>query len=678
MNTDSDTGPSSPLRRLFILLGLSAFAFTQPLLATFGESPESLVILQVDAIVMIAAVLMIAVVPTLIAWAAERVANLIDPRLGAAVEILTVALFAGLALSLVVERLLGFAWLGLVACLAAGGGLGYLVRRHRNLGDWLGFMAFGQLLFAGVFFFSSPAGSVMAGGSVSSPAGLESGLPVPVVLIVFDEFPTTTLMDGSGDIDGETFPGISELAARSTWYRNATTVAPNTTQAVPAILTGQLPPTNDTAPVAGEYPESVFTLLAGSHEMTSFEQITRICPSSACTTSTTASRWDAFTALVDLLPSTYRSIVTDQGGETLVVDAPFDTEAPARVDDFIEQLDAGPATLNVLHTLFPHAPFLYSGDGTRYDGPLVNRAAFDGVWLDDTSAVLARQRFQEQARVADDEVGRLIDRLVEADQFDDALVIVTADHGISFRGGEPNRGVAPDNQDDIAWVPLFVKYPGQTAGAVEDAPTRTTDIVPTIADVLEITPPWALDGTSLLDAPRPSDTPVVIADWFRSVLKPDDGHFLTLDGEAGFGEVVDARPINPEIEGPSGAFFPVPGGETMLGADFDALSIGPPIPETGIIEERYADLTWDGTEPAPFYVSGNIPRPPNEPVAIAVNGRIVAVVPTSIYNGFEETSWWSLLPADAITQGANDLELFLVEGDPAADPILRPVSLRPG
>jgi hypothetical protein len=108
----------------------------------------------------------------------------------------------------------------------------------------------------------------------------------------------------------------------------------------------------------------------------------------------------------------------------------------------------------------------------------------------------------------------------------------------------------------------------------------------------------------------------------------------------------------------------------------EELTVGPPIGETGIIEERYADLSWDGTERAPFYVSGSIPRPPFEPVAFALNGTVVAVAPTSIFQDFEQTSWWTLLPSDRFEVGTNELELFLVEDGP--EPVLRPVPLEPG
>ncbi len=634
-------------------------------------------ILQVDAVVMVAFVIVLALVPAGAGVLIEDLAHRIDARLGAAAEVATVAVLAGLALALVLQALVGSSPIGLVASVVAGAGVGVVARRHRPVGEWLGYLTFGHVVFAGLFFFASPGGAVVTGSSASSTPVAGTAQPIPVVVIILDELPTASLLDGTGAIDTATFPGFARLADASTWYRNATTVAPNTTQAVPAILTGNLPPAGEPAPIAGEHPDNLFTLLASSHDATAYEQITRMCPASLCATSTTVTRSTAFRAILDLTPSTYRSIVTDTDAGTLVVDAPFDTEAPQRIDEFIEQLDASAGSLQVLHTLFPHGPFLYAGDGTRYDAPNPNRGVFDGVYFDDTAAILARQRHQEQVRVVDRKIDDLLIRLTDAQQFDDALIIVTADHGIAFRGGEPDRGVGPDNQSDIVWVPLFVKYPGQDDGEIDDRPARTVDILPTIAEVAGIEPPWEVDGISLRAEPRPSDVPVIVADWFLSEVEPTDDHFSHLDGEAGFAGLVDAQPISPVVTGPEGAFALAPVADELVDRPLADLTVGPPIEETGVIERRFADLFWDETERAPFYVSGSIPRPPLEPFAAALNGTVVAVAPTSIFRDFEHTAWWTLLPSDHFEVGANQLELFLVEED-GPEPILRPIPLEPG
>ena len=64
--------------------------------------------------------------------------------------------------------------------------------------------------------------------------------------------------------------------------------------------------------------------------------------------------------------------------------------------------------------------------------------------------------------------------------------MVTADHGVSFKKGQfDRRNVNRGNIDEITPVPLFIKEPGQKRGPVDDSIVETTDIAPTIADVLE-------------------------------------------------------------------------------------------------------------------------------------------------------------------------------------------------
>ena len=69
----------------------------------------------------------------------------------------------------------------------------------------------------------------------------------PVVVVVFDEFPTDDLLGPDGKIDAERFPNFAELASMSTWFPNGHTVYDSTFKAVPSILDGRLPKPNTAA-----------------------------------------------------------------------------------------------------------------------------------------------------------------------------------------------------------------------------------------------------------------------------------------------------------------------------------------------------------------------------------------------------------------------------------------------
>ena len=121
--------------------------------------------------------------------------------------------------------------------------------------------------------------------------------------------------------------------------------------------------------------------------------------------------------------------------------------------------------------------------------------------------LLARQgqeRFLLQAGYVDRLVGELVRTLRRRGLYDRSLLVITADHGVSFQPGRPRRQITPETLPDIAPVPLFVKLPGQRAGRVDDRMARTVDIVPTIADQLKIRldDPWTVTPCfALLAAP---------------------------------------------------------------------------------------------------------------------------------------------------------------------------------
>ena len=65
-----------------------------------------------------------------------------------------------------------------------------------------------------------------------------------------------------------------------------------------------------------------------------------------------------------------------------------------------------------------------------------------------------------QTGYVDSQLVRFLDLIRDTSWYDDALVMVMADHGIAFTAGGLVRGGIQENIDDIAYVPLFVKTPG--------------------------------------------------------------------------------------------------------------------------------------------------------------------------------------------------------------------------
>lgn len=112
----------------------------------------------------------------------------------------------------------------------------------------------------------------------------------------------------------------------------------------------------------------------------------------------------------------------------------------------------------------------------------------------------------------DDQLARLLDHLREAGRFEDALIVVTSDHGEEFdRRGLFMHGVSV-YQSEIG-VPLLIKYPGSNHAERLDAPCGSVDILPTILETVGVPVSDGLDGRSLR-SPRTARARPLISESF--------------------------------------------------------------------------------------------------------------------------------------------------------------------
>jgi hypothetical protein len=209
-------------------------------------------------------------------------------------------------------------------------------------------------------------------------------------------------------------------------------------------------------------------------------------------------------------------------------------------------------------------------------------------------------------------------RLRESGLYDRALVVVTADHGISFRAGEKRRPLSEGNLEDIAYVPLFVKLPHQSKGRVERAPARTIDIVPTIADALGVRIPWHVDGRSVLGGSPAERDVVLIKDGGRRFVMPT----AKLQARR---ERALRRQLRLFGSGePLSTLYAVGQGRERVNHSIE----GRPLD----VQLDAIDLSGD-----PVQVSGPVPEAIRA-VAVVVGGKVVAVAPAAAGR------FWALVP----------------------------------
>lgn len=706
-------------QRLAELLVLTSFVFSQPLLDLLGRNPDFFVFRRSSRVEIVALALAVALVPAIVLGAIEEVVRrLAGRRMVAIVHTAIVGALAALLLLYVLKQGVGLHSVPLVAVAIVGGaGLAVAYRRVAGVSQWLRYAVPAPALFVALFLFASPTAPLVLPASESAAAeGVRSD--TPIVVLFFDEFPIATLID-DGHVNARLFPNFARLAGDATWFPNTTGIAGFTPVAVPAMLSGKLPEKR-LAPAVAQYPNNLFTWLSQRYDLHAFETVTALCPVAACdqTSPTTglpelladaADVWrQAFSpvdsdrdlteeyveATVGEQPSTPSTPTTTAPASPATTSTTLPRTAnsasdmqfrfsaihqnqPARVDQFIDTLrprrkDARPP-LHFLHLLLPHAPFRYLPGGELYPPVPLGSKGAAGVEADgDQVRRLTIQRHFMQAVYTDRVLGQILDRLEAVGMYDDALLVVTADHGRGFTRGLDSRKIAPPNAATLAWVPFFVKPPGQTEGRIDPRNTMTIDLLPTIADLLDIAIPWKVDGRSAVgSAPRPDDDKVFFndldagpihfraRDYFASVQRGLWPEILPAD--AGVADVVHFG-SHPELVGQRREQIPVAGGLGEVTVEIDQLDAFTHVPD-----ER-------GRVPA--FVTGRVSAAsaPSEKFSVAfiLNGRVAATSEVFDSRG-KPYKFAATLDPRWFVKGANAISVALIvdrDGKPALAPTI--------
>ena len=380
---------------------------------------------------------------------------------------------------------------------AAGAGLALAYDRGRLVPTVLSVLAPIPALLLVWFLGFSPASELAwPGGGPDVERGTVPR-PAPVVVVIFDELSSASLLDRQRELDARRWPNFAALAQEATWYRNATTVADQTTRAVPTILTGQLRG-EGLLPIRADHPGSLFDRLGGQYDFNVKETITHLCADELC--GQTREAWPARAGrLVGSMASIMRSRLSPgDSSDYLGVPAETIERRPEIFREFVEQIEPG-RTLSLHHSDLPHAPYQYTASGRRYTTETDLPGLSAEQWTDDPGPVReGLRRYLKQLGLVDELVGELVARLKRIGLFDRALVVVTADHGVGFQAGDSRRNVGATNIGEIAGVPLLIKAPGQRRGRIVDSAATTEDIVPTIGSLLGAR--WSAGGRSLEDA----------------------------------------------------------------------------------------------------------------------------------------------------------------------------------
>ncbi|MEA2331744.1 MAG: hypothetical protein QOH58_1882 [Thermoleophilaceae bacterium] len=677
---------------LWAYLGLAVlwtFAVAQPLFDLLKDNPEFFAARGSSGFDVISFSVLLVVLPPALLLAIELLASLAGAPVRRIVHLALIGGLVALIAAQALKKALDASDLVLIVLsILVGAGVALLYARTEPVRSFLRVLSPAPLVFLALFLFTNPIAK-LAFPDEAQARTIGGVSQAPIVVVLLDELPSNTLFDERGRIDAARFPGFGELARSSTWFKNAYTVYDSTERAQPAIMDGNRP-SEDKLPTSADHPNSIFSLFAKSHRLNVSEEATTICSRDLCDDQRLDESYgDRISSMSEDLGLVWLHVVSPpdmeadlasvsenwgnfggaqevkpnlgEDGAERHTRANLNSGRQARFEDWTDQIRPGRRpSLNFKHTLLPHVPWQYLPDARRYRRqandalPGLSNQSFE--YQSQLDVLL--QRHTLQTGFADHELQRLWRHLKQQGLWDDALIVVAADHGVAFPKARERRRLTRANAAEIAPVPLLIKAPGQKRGEIDDAWVSTIDILPTIFDVLDLNPKVEMDGRSAFsDEVQQRDTlHILIRNSFEELNIP------AADFERERQRIIDRNHalLGTGRDGPERIYRIGPNQE-LLGRSADEAGLEP-LDVDFVYGPDYENVDLDSPF-VPAHVVGRVQGGGDggREIAVAVNGEIVGVGETfTLATGDEGELLSVVVPPSSFTSGSNDVQAFLV------------------
>jgi sulfatase-like protein len=682
----------SRARSALHLLALSSLAIAQPLFAKLGPAPGYFAAHHLSSLQVVLFALGVLLLPPLVLAALEALAGLGGERARRAVHLVFVAALVALIALPPLGALPAALAYGCAALIGVAAAAAYA--RWRPARSFTTALVVAPALFLFAFVALSPTSTMVFGDRLDAWRADDSFRP-PVVFLQFDALPSLLLETPQRAVDAVRYPHFAQLARDGTWYRNASNVHENTVFSVPSIADGNIP-MKGTHPVVQDHPQNLFTVLGPGYGMNVSEEATSLCPVEYCRRppedpglrARVHSMWDdtrvVFNQIVrpaharESLPS-IRHRWTDFDAGPLPTGFKTRKKTPGyvirhlqsgrigRFERWLGRIGRSGARpeLDYIHMFLPHEPREFLPDGRSYmtpDGALEGPPAYDKRFLNEQE----EQRVQLQLGYTDRVVGRVIDKLKRLGIYDDAIIVVVADHGESF-ATKPTpagafvpghlgyrRAVTRRNLADIGSIPMFIKYPkGHGPAGIDDRFVRDVDILPTIARVIGL-PLAPVSGTPLQQPGYRGHREVQVGTTFDGIVR------ASVERWQAERQVSLRRRLSLFGSGRRSlyAFGPQAGLVARPVADFERLPAGR-IRATIDEPERFRDVD-PHSKVCPCQLAGRISGadPESVSIAVAVNGRIEATAQGFPAVGAKRLQWSAMIPPSSLRRGRNDVVIY--------------------
>lgn len=700
----TSTTSASPLRlSVWHLLGLHSFAVVQPLLEQLARNLRYLQQQNFStAAILLSLILHLTVVPITL-WTAIVCLRRMGFHKGSVILFDTAVFIYCLLMGLLAAR-----WVSAAGDLLTSGVPDFLIalaltplavgavwfhRRSALFRQLITATVLGVVIFPANFFLSPGVREVVFGWHPPQTTAITGHVSrTPVVMIIFDGLSAGSLLDETDHVDSSRYPAFARLASMSTFYRNTTTVHPRTDHAVPAML-ASVYPVGDLAPVEANYPNNLLRMVYDTRqfEMTVFEPITELAPIAlqqfkpyrsvlAETSELTATTSLVFLhislpreisthlsrlprAWFGLLPASFETNRLLKGK----VSYPWDSMRTEQVDHFISTIHrTDKPTFHFLHVALPHYPWSLLPDGRTYAPSASIASPVPGLQQEtiSTDPWFAAQLWQRnllQVQMADHSLGRIIDRLEAEGLLKESMIVVTADHGMSFVPGEGLRELSGTTLADIVSVPLFIKAPGQTSSVISDRNVESIDVAPSIAEVigLPIPPNWeGIPVTSTETKPRKT-----VIGHVNTIIEPDfpqrrqhTQRLIQIFGTGSTNDRLGRLNIVPELVGQAVDIAHLTASE---------YSVELLLPEPEQTRTRPGDPSVVPCEVEGLLVDseGNMQTSSPVFIAVCIDGVIRATTRTST-DPYDKTAFSALVPWNELS---SESEMRLLEAWPVGD-----------
>ncbi len=333
-----------------------------------------------------------------------------------------------------------------------------------------------------------------------------------------------------------------------------------------------------------------------------------------------------------------------------------------RLDEWIGSIkDTRRPTLNFKHLLLPHVPWQYLPDGRTYSPagtdpiPQISRQSYK----DQGQVDVLQQRHLLQVGFVDSEIQRLIAHLKkegpvgQGDGGASPPTTACRSRRTSSTAARPTT----TNVDELAPVPLFIKAPGQEKGKVNRENVETTDVLPTMLDILNIQSPEKTDGKSAYSAA------VRNRDEFKMLKRDLSGWIRMPESEFEQRKTQKTRErVAKYGEGKDGPdrIYRIGPNQQLIGQK--AQSAGTSQSKVTLTAPRaYANVNPDGAT-IPTWVTGRVSGGQQVDIAVAVNGTVRAVGNTFKLATGGGQLMGVMVPENSFKKGRNTVEVFQVQG----------------